>query len=170
MRGDRFDVRLRLANAAIKVDEAPCRPAIPNTASRHAVCLFSPAACLFMPIHVAPRLRTCQCVLSRTVNESGHLFFHQIFPMYIVAIAWLYVVLMMSITERSIVAGVATFLLYGVAPLALFLWLVGTPARRRRREKEQQEVQQRERQHQQPQETHPASQPQDTPSVGQPDQ
>lgn len=54
--------------------------------------------------------------------------------MYIVAIAWLYVVLMMSLTERSAVAGVATFLLYGLAPLALFLWLVGTPARRRRRQ------------------------------------
>ncbi|WP_037029888.1 hypothetical protein [Imbroritus primus] len=54
--------------------------------------------------------------------------------MYIVAIAWLYVVLMMSLTERSVVAGVATFLLYGLAPLALFLWLVGTPARRRRRQ------------------------------------
>ncbi len=81
--------------------------------------------------------------------------------MYIVAIAWLYVVLMMSITERTVVAGVATFLLYGVAPLALFLWLVGTPARRRRREKEQQEKQP---------ETRPAPPTQDAPSVGQPDQ
>lgn len=54
--------------------------------------------------------------------------------MYIVAIAWLYVVLMMSLTERTVVAGVATFLLYGLAPLALFLWLVGTPARRRCRQ------------------------------------
>jgi hypothetical protein len=53
--------------------------------------------------------------------------------MYIVAIAWLYVALMMAITERSAVAGVMTFLIYGVAPLALFLWLVGTPARKRRR-------------------------------------
>ncbi|HVL08455.1 MAG TPA: hypothetical protein VM512_04795 [Burkholderiaceae bacterium] len=57
--------------------------------------------------------------------------------MYIVAIAWLYVVLMMSLTERTVVAGVATFLLYGLAPLALFLWLVGTPARRRRQALEQ---------------------------------
>jgi len=53
--------------------------------------------------------------------------------MYIVAIAWLYVVLMMAITERSVVAGVMTFLFYGLAPLALFLWLVGTPQRRRNR-------------------------------------
>jgi biotin transporter BioY len=53
--------------------------------------------------------------------------------MYIVAIGWLYVVLMMSLTEQSWIAGVGTFLLYGVAPLALFLWIVGSPARKRRR-------------------------------------
>lgn len=53
--------------------------------------------------------------------------------MYVVAIAWLYVVLLMSLTERSATAGVATFVFYGVAPLALFLWLLGTPQRRRRK-------------------------------------
>jgi hypothetical protein len=53
--------------------------------------------------------------------------------MYVVAIAWLYVVLLMSLTERSVAAGVATFVLYGVAPLSLLLWLMGTPERRRRR-------------------------------------
>lgn len=58
---------------------------------------------------------------------------HRFFPMYIVAIAWLYVVLMMSLTEQSWVAGIGTFVFYGVAPLSLFLWIVSTPARRRRR-------------------------------------
>ena len=53
--------------------------------------------------------------------------------MYIVAIAWLYVALMMAITERSLVAGTMTFLFYGLLPLALLLWLVGTPRRRRNR-------------------------------------
>lgn len=51
--------------------------------------------------------------------------------MYIVAIAWIYVVLMMSITEQTVMAGAMTLLFYGVAPLALFLWIFGTPARRR---------------------------------------
>lgn len=51
--------------------------------------------------------------------------------MYIVAIAWIYVVLMMSITEHSIIAGIMTFVFYGLAPLALFLWIFGTSARRR---------------------------------------
>ncbi len=53
--------------------------------------------------------------------------------MYIVAIGWLWVVLMMALTEASLTAGVLTFLFYGLFPLALFLWLVGTPARHRRR-------------------------------------
>jgi hypothetical protein len=52
---------------------------------------------------------------------------------YIVAIAWIYVVLLMALTESSFVAGIATFVFYGVAPLSLFLWLVGTPQRRRNR-------------------------------------
>lgn len=53
--------------------------------------------------------------------------------MYIVAIAWIYVVLMMSITERSIIAGIMTFLLYGVLPVAIILYVMGTPQRKRRR-------------------------------------
>ncbi|MDP5008123.1 MAG: hypothetical protein NWQ13_03825, partial [Glaciimonas sp.] len=55
--------------------------------------------------------------------------------MYIVAIAWIYVVLMMSITERSATAGVMTFLLYGVFPLTIVLYLMGTPQRKRNRQR-----------------------------------
>jgi hypothetical protein len=53
--------------------------------------------------------------------------------MYIVVIAWLFVVLMMAITEKSVTAGVMTMLLYGLAPCALLLWLIGTPHRWRTR-------------------------------------
>jgi hypothetical protein len=49
--------------------------------------------------------------------------------MYIIAIAWIYVTLLMAATESSFVGGVLTFLLYGLGPLALFVWLFG---RRRR--------------------------------------
>jgi len=52
--------------------------------------------------------------------------------MYIIAIAWIYVTLLMAVTESNITAGILTFALYGVAPLALLLWLLGTPERRRR--------------------------------------
>jgi len=55
--------------------------------------------------------------------------------MYIVAIAWVYVVLMMSITEDSVVAGVMTFLLYGVLPLTIILYLMGSPQRKRDRQR-----------------------------------
>lgn len=51
--------------------------------------------------------------------------------MHIVAIAWLYVTLMMAITEKTITAGVLTFVFYGLAPCALMLWLAGTPTRHR---------------------------------------
>ena len=53
--------------------------------------------------------------------------------MYIIAIGWLCVTLLMAATEPSLTAGVMTFLVYGAAPLALFLWLSGTPQRRRNR-------------------------------------
>ena len=56
--------------------------------------------------------------------------------MYIVAIAWIYVTLLMALTESNITAGILTFGLYGVAPLALLFWLAGTPARRRRLKRE----------------------------------
>jgi hypothetical protein len=52
--------------------------------------------------------------------------------MYIVAIAWIYVTLLMALTETNVTAGILTFGLYGLAPLALLLWLTGGPARRRR--------------------------------------
>ncbi|WP_137891528.1 hypothetical protein [Ramlibacter sp. 2FC] len=56
--------------------------------------------------------------------------------MYLVAIAWLYVALMMSVAEAShpdgtLLGAVITFLLYGVGPLALVLYIMGTPARRK---------------------------------------
>ena len=51
--------------------------------------------------------------------------------MHIVAIAWLYVTLMMAITEKSITAAMLTFVFYGLLPCALVLWLAGTPKRRR---------------------------------------
>lgn len=62
--------------------------------------------------------------------------------MYLVAIAWLYVTLMMAVgeataTNGSVVGALLTFVLYGALPVSLALYLLGTPARRRlRRERE----------------------------------
>jgi biotin transporter BioY len=55
--------------------------------------------------------------------------------MYVIAIAWLYVTLLMAATETSVTAGVLTFIFYGMAPLALLVWLLGTPQRRRNKAK-----------------------------------
>ena len=57
--------------------------------------------------------------------------------LYIVAIGWIYVVLMMSVAETSVVAGIATFLFYGVLPLGAILYLLNTPKRRAQRAEEE---------------------------------
>ncbi len=54
--------------------------------------------------------------------------------MYIIAIAWLYVTLLMAATEKSVTAGVLTFTFYGLLPCALLLWLLGTRHRQRYRQ------------------------------------
>ena len=51
--------------------------------------------------------------------------------MYIIAIAWLYVTVLMAATKANITAGVLTFVFYGLLPCALFIWIIGTPQRRR---------------------------------------
>lgn len=53
--------------------------------------------------------------------------------MYIIAIAWLYVVILMAVTEKSVTAGLLTFIFYGLLPCALLLWLLGAKHRRRYR-------------------------------------
>lgn len=56
--------------------------------------------------------------------------------MHLVVIAWLYVALMMAVAEATntngtVLGAVFTFLLYGLAPVALVVYLMGAPARRR---------------------------------------
>ena len=50
--------------------------------------------------------------------------------MYIIAIAWLYLVTLMAATETTITAGLLTFFFYGLMPCALLLWLLGVKHRR----------------------------------------
>lgn len=50
--------------------------------------------------------------------------------MYIIVIAWLYVVILMAATEKSIAAGLLTFIFYGLLPCALLLWILGVKHRR----------------------------------------
>lgn len=52
--------------------------------------------------------------------------------MHIVVIAWAYVVFMMAVTESSVIAGIMTFLIYGVIPLSIILYL-GSSAKRKQK-------------------------------------
>lgn len=51
--------------------------------------------------------------------------------LYLIAIAWIYVVLLMSLAESSIIAGIMTFIFYCVIPLSLVLYILSSPARKR---------------------------------------
>jgi hypothetical protein len=56
--------------------------------------------------------------------------------MYLVVIAWLYVVLMMSVAEATntngtVLGAIVTFVLYGLAPITLVVYIMGTPGRKR---------------------------------------
>jgi hypothetical protein len=56
--------------------------------------------------------------------------------MYIIPMAWLYVALMMAVAEAThdngtLLGGVVTFLLYGLGPVLLVVYLMGSPARRK---------------------------------------
>jgi hypothetical protein len=57
---------------------------------------------------------------------------------YILVIGWLYVATMMAVAEATnangtLLGAIVTFLLYGVGPVALVVYLMREPARRRRR-------------------------------------
>jgi mannose/fructose/N-acetylgalactosamine-specific phosphotransferase system component IID len=65
--------------------------------------------------------------------------------MYIIFIAWMYVAVMMAVAEAthaqgSVLGAIVTFLLYGLLPMAIVLYIMRTPARKEaRRRAEQQE-------------------------------
>jgi hypothetical protein len=61
-----------------------------------------------------------------------------LYGMYLVAIAWIYVVTMMAVAEATspngtVLGAVFTFLLYGALPLSIVLYVMATPQRRRTR-------------------------------------
>lgn len=70
-------------------------------------------------------------------NLTSSIVFKNYFVfMYIVAIAWLYVAILMAVAEAThstgtLLGGIITFVLYGLLPLGLMLYVMGTPARRR---------------------------------------
>lgn len=58
--------------------------------------------------------------------------------MYLVGIAWMYVVVMMAVAEATsgqgtLLGAFFTLLLYGVLPLSILLYIMGTGRRRKHR-------------------------------------
>jgi uncharacterized membrane protein len=58
--------------------------------------------------------------------------------MYLVAIGWLYVALMMALAEAfhpqgGVLGAMVTFVLYGLLPVSIVMYVMGTPMRRRAR-------------------------------------
>jgi len=65
--------------------------------------------------------------------------------LYIVAIGWMFVVILMSVVEAtasngSVLGALFTFLLYGVLPLGLVLYLLGTPLRAKQRQAKEADI------------------------------
>jgi len=55
---------------------------------------------------------------------------------YLIVIGWMYVVLMMSVAEAtnttgSVLGAIVTFFLYGLLPVAIIVYVMRTPQRRR---------------------------------------
>jgi type VI protein secretion system component VasK len=51
----------------------------------------------------------------------------------IVAIGWIYVTLLMALAQDSVLAGIGTFVFYGLLPMVILVYLFTTGIRRRRR-------------------------------------
>ena len=56
--------------------------------------------------------------------------------MYLIVIAWTYVTLMMAVAEATSPAGsllgaIVTFMLYGLLPMGILVYILGTPGRKR---------------------------------------
>ena len=57
--------------------------------------------------------------------------------MYLVVIAWLYVTILMAVAEAtsptgSVLGAIVTFGLYGLLPLSILVYILGTPGRKRK--------------------------------------
>ena len=96
-------------------------------------------------LHIPEAILDAKKVASSRINA--------IFPptslprkMYLIAIAWLYVTVMMAVVEATSSQGTLlgaffTLLLYGILPLTIVLFIVGTPSRKRAARRKQLEEQ-----------------------------
>jgi hypothetical protein len=67
--------------------------------------------------------------------------------MYLIVIGWLYVTLLMALAEAfssqgSVLGAIITFVFYGLLPMALVVYLMGTPLRRKAIHQQEQQARQ----------------------------
>jgi hypothetical protein len=108
-----------------------------------------------LKIHVVSGFLTCLCTLSLGItliindlmlrcNNYFYLSFFQVSlalflpTMYLVAIAWIYVALMMAVAEATnsngtLMGAIVTFVLYGLVPVSIVMYLLASPSRNRAR-------------------------------------
>lgn len=53
--------------------------------------------------------------------------------MYIVAIAWMYVVVLMAATQPTVLSAFGTLVFYGILPCSVVMYLIMAPTRARRK-------------------------------------
>ena len=68
-------------------------------------------------------------------NEFNAFSAHK--PMYLIVIAWTYVTLMMAVAEATspqgtLLGAIITFALYGLLPMGILVYILGTPSRKRK--------------------------------------
>ena len=71
-----------------------------------------------------------------STTPPTHLRLKLVVFIHLIVIGWLYVAVMMAVAEAtsttgSVLGAIFTFLLYGLAPVALVVYLMATPGRRR---------------------------------------
>ena len=79
-------------------------------------------------------------LVAETLHTAALRLFWAARSMMLVAIAWMYVVLMVAVAEAfgangTLLGAVVTFVLYGLLPLSIVLYLMATPARRAARKR-----------------------------------
>ncbi|MFI8616394.1 hypothetical protein ACIGHN_12915 [Acidovorax sp. NPDC077693] len=57
--------------------------------------------------------------------------------MYLIVIVWTYVTLMMAVAEATspvgtVLGAIVTFVLYGLLPMSILVYILGTPSRKRK--------------------------------------
>jgi predicted membrane channel-forming protein YqfA (hemolysin III family) len=72
----------------------------------------------------------CRC-RSRRLAEPDQL--RDLSAVLVIAIGWMYVVLMLALSKSTLAAGVGVVVFYGVLPLGVILYIVGFPRRARTR-------------------------------------